>query len=245
MLQKIPGAVLQNLRYLHENPPSVHVSMSAEVQNSLSDMSRTDAGHFQTGEPMDADLSMGGIDWNISVDDAQIDWDIGTVEQVEESDNGFGSYELVDYSADYQESENGKAMLVDEESLKTAEDEAAVLADSGSGICWDAGLKKSQFATLEDSVVTDAGVESQQIAIEKSQPSRLDEERSPFLETEYRNKILDDLFEVFYLIYYNSCLLSMLFGDCILCITASNFPFFCPIYIEKILNRIFFTVLGH
>lgn len=194
--EKIPGAVLQNLRYLHENPPSVHVSMSAEVQKSLSDMSRTDVGHFQTGEPMDADLSVGGIDWNISVDATQIDWDIGTVEQVEESDNGFGSYELVDYSADYQESENGKTMLVDEASLKTAEKAAVVPADSGSGVCWDAGFKKSQFATLEDSVVPDAGVESQQIAVEKSQPSGLDEERSPFLETEYRNKILDDLFEV-------------------------------------------------
>ncbi|KAG6486010.1 hypothetical protein ZIOFF_054580 [Zingiber officinale] len=193
--EKIPGDVLQNLRHLHENPPSVHVLMSAEVKNSLSGILQADVGHFQTGEPMDADLSMGGIDWNISVDDAQIDWDIGTVEQVEESDNGFGSYELVDYSADYQESENGKPVLVDEASLKTAE-EAAVPADSGSGICLDAGLKKSQFATLEDSVVPDAGVESQQIAVEKSQPSELDEERSPFLETEYRNKILDDLFEV-------------------------------------------------
>ena len=62
-MQKSPGAVLQNLRHLHENPPSLYVSMSAEVENSLGVTSKVGSSSLITGgQPPDSHLSMDGID---------------------------------------------------------------------------------------------------------------------------------------------------------------------------------------
>ncbi|WOL14948.1 hypothetical protein Cni_G23729 [Canna indica] len=191
--EKDPGTVLQNLRHLYKSPPSIHVSISTEVQNSLTDMSGLDINHYPTGGQIDANFSTGGIDWNISVDDTQIDWDIGTDEQVEESSNGFGSYEIIDYDRDLQESENGKTILENPSSERT--EEAIVSGTSESVICWDISLENSQYS-VKDTVVSDADVESKLEPTEILQSQNLDEQRSQLLEIEYRNKILDDLFEV-------------------------------------------------
>ena len=75
--------MLSNLRQLHKNPPSLNVSVSPEVQNSLIDLSNVDQSYPMTGAPI-PDISMEGIDWIFSVDDTQIHWDIGGVEQPEE-----------------------------------------------------------------------------------------------------------------------------------------------------------------
>ncbi|CAL9049787.1 CDK5RAP3-like protein [Musa acuminata AAA Group] len=189
--EKSPGSVLENLRHLHENPPSLYVSMSAEVQNSLSDMSTSDV-HVSAGTPMDTILPMGGIDWNISVDDTQIDWDVDAVEQLEESGNSFGSYEIIDYNVDLKDSENGKDLLYDNTSSKKTE--GVVPEASESEICWDISLENPQVDMLEDAVVPVVGIDKPN-PTETSQ-SESSEERSQLLETEYRNKILDDLFEV-------------------------------------------------
>lgn len=194
-LQKSAGTVLHNLRHLHEDPPSLHVSMSAEVQNSICDISMPGIGHSLTGGLVDADLSMGGIDWNISVDDTQIDWDIGTDERVEESGNGFGSYEIIDYDVDLKEYENDKPLL-DAEASSKKEDQVVVSETSGSEICLDISLESSQVSVVEDAAVPDAGTQFQLNPTEKSQHQSLDGERSQLLETDYRNNLLDDLFEV-------------------------------------------------
>ncbi|THU71438.1 hypothetical protein C4D60_Mb04t01430 [Musa balbisiana] len=188
--EKSPGSVLENLRHLHENPPSLYVSMSAEVQNSLSDMSTSDV-HVSARTPTDTILPMGGIDWNISVDDTQIDWDVDAVEQLEESGNSFGSYEIIDYNVE-KDSENGKDLLYDNTSSKKTE--GIVPEASESEICWDISLENPQVDMLEDAVVPDVGIDKPN-PTETSQSESF-EERSQLLETEYRNKILDDLFEV-------------------------------------------------
>ena len=36
-----------------------------------------------------------GIDWDITLDNSQIDWDIGTVEEADDSSNGLASYEII------------------------------------------------------------------------------------------------------------------------------------------------------
>lgn len=193
--EKNPSDVLQHLRHLHENPPSLNVSMSPEVQNSLNDLSKPDLTYPVTGEQLpDTNLATGGIDWNILVDDAQIDWDIGTVEQPEESGNSFGSYEIVDSNIDFRGSENGNGVVSDHMPL-TKTEEGVVTGTSESEICWDIGIEDPQEDAPD--VMADTGKESQSLGpTESPQPHSLVEERSQFLETEYRNKILDDLFEI-------------------------------------------------
>ncbi|RZS15530.1 hypothetical protein BHM03_00047375 [Ensete ventricosum] len=123
---------------------------------------------------------MGGIDWNISVDDTQIDWDIGAVDQLEESGNSFGSYEIIDYNVDLKDSENGKDLLYDNTSSKTAV--GVVPEASESEICWDISLENHQVDMLEDAVVPDARIDKPN-PTETSQPESF-EERSQLLETD-------------------------------------------------------------
>ncbi|KAJ6795406.1 CDK5RAP3-like protein [Iris pallida] len=191
--EKQPGVVLQNLRHLQENPPSLNVSVLLEVQE---DQSRQDSSNPMTGEQVpDTVAVMDSIDWNISVDDTQIDWDIGAVEQPEESGDGFGSYEMIDAKLDLRDSENGHGVLSDHSSLYKPE-EGQASGNSDSEICWDISIENPKVGIIED-VAVDAGMESQLPSpIELAQPSSSKDERCQLLETEYRNKILDDLFEM-------------------------------------------------
>ncbi|XP_008795749.3 CDK5RAP3-like protein isoform X1 [Phoenix dactylifera] len=192
--EKIPSDVLQNLRHLLENPPSLNVSVSPVVQNSLNDVSKPDSTYPVTGKQLpDTNLATDGIDWNILVDDTQIDWDIGAVEQPEESGNDFGSYEIIDSNIDLKGSENADSVASDHMLLNRMEGVAS--GTSESEICWDMGIEKPQVDVLD--VTADAGKESQLLSpAESPHQQSLVVERSQFLETEYRNKILDDLFEI-------------------------------------------------
>lgn len=166
-----PRAVLQNLRMLHECPPPLNVSVSSEVQNLLKDLPNREQPYIP-----DADASIDGIDWNITTDDTQIDWDIGEVEQTEEFGDGFGSYEIVDAKIDLQDSDNGNGVLS---------------GTSDSDICWDVSIENPQVDLSKVVSGTDL---SKSTEIADSQV--LDQERSQLLETEYRNRILDDLLEI-------------------------------------------------
>ncbi|KAK8926022.1 CDK5RAP3-like protein [Platanthera zijinensis] len=67
--------VLPFLSNLHENPPSLYISISLEIENSLKDKSELDPDYPMAVEgSADMDVAITGIDWNLSVDD-QIDWD--------------------------------------------------------------------------------------------------------------------------------------------------------------------------
>ncbi|XP_010928446.1 CDK5RAP3 protein homolog isoform X2 [Elaeis guineensis] len=193
--EKNPRDVLQNLRHLLENPPSLSVSVSPEVQNSLNDLSKPDSSYPVPGMQLpDTNLATDGIDWNVLVDDTQIDWDIGAVEQPEESGSGIGSYEIIDSNnIDLRGSENGNGVVADQMSLNRIEGVAS--RTSESEICWDIIIENPQVDALD--VPADAGKESQLLGpTESSHHQSLVAERSQFLETEYRNKILDDLFEI-------------------------------------------------
>jgi hypothetical protein len=108
----------------------------------------------------------------------EIDWDIGAVEQpVEESGDGFGSYEIIDANIELAGSENYNVSVSDNPSLNKEG-----LASSGSGICWDITADDS-----EESVHHNANIQNAPM---------LSEDRSRLLEKEYRNDILDDLLEV-------------------------------------------------
>jgi len=163
--EKTPGAVLQNLHDFRQNPPSLHVSVCAEVQNSLVEDSKSN-------QNLDLNSPIDGIDWNITMDGAQIDWDIGAVEeQSEESGNMLGIHEIGDSNV-----EKGDQ-----------------LSDKVEGINWDVGIEDLKLEM--EAPVQDATTEENVCGLVETGASG-HEERSQLLGTDYRNKILDDLFEI-------------------------------------------------
>ena len=131
------------------------------------------------GEPINSDVPADDIDWDISVDNNGIDWDIGAVEEpVEESGNGFGSYEIIDANVELAGSEN---YGVGVSAYPSADKEGLNCDTSEHQICWDISTDNHE----ESAAIENAPTESGQY-----------EERSQLLEKEYRNNILDDLLEV-------------------------------------------------
>uniref|UniRef100_A0A1D1XL83 CDK5RAP3-like protein n=1 Tax=Anthurium amnicola TaxID=1678845 RepID=A0A1D1XL83_9ARAE len=195
VLQNNPSQVLLNLKHLHEDPPNLHVCVSAEVLNSPRDPSKLDSSLLTEGETAGGHVATDGIVWNISVNDAQIDWDIGTVEQTDEQRNDFGSYEMINSNEELQDSERGNTLASDYTSLNKAE--GLVTETSESEICWDISIENPQIDVIEDAVPSDLGLQDHSSSVNASeQPQNVEEESSQLLDTEYRNKILDDLFEL-------------------------------------------------
>uniref|UniRef100_A0ACD5VAE1 Uncharacterized protein n=1 Tax=Avena sativa TaxID=4498 RepID=A0ACD5VAE1_AVESA len=175
-------SVVHNLKQLQANPPSLHVSVCTEVQNSLGDTSKAHGSNMDGGEHIDFNVPADDIDWDISVDNNGIDWDIGEVEQpVEESGNGFGSYEIIDANIELAGSEN---YGVGVSAYPSADKEGLACDTSEPQICWDISTDNPESVTI-DNAPTESG-----------QYECLTEERSQLLEKEYRNNILDDLLEV-------------------------------------------------
>ncbi|XP_068341980.1 CDK5RAP3 protein homolog [Pyrus communis] len=177
-------AVLTNLKNLREHPPSLNVPVGSEV---------VDSGNVQSSNndinnaAVDVEINEDNIDWDFSVESSQIDWDIGTVDTVEETDdtgNGLGPYEMVNAS-EVQSSSNEavKSDLIPEASV--------------SEISWDISVETPQVNVIDGLNLSNVIVDNQTSALDTStQTTEIHEGRSQLLETEYRNKILDDLNEV-------------------------------------------------
>ncbi|GJN28910.1 hypothetical protein PR202_gb17084 [Eleusine coracana subsp. coracana] len=171
-------SVLHNLKHLQANPPSLHVSVCTEVESSLKEASKSHDSTVSATGQNDSTPAF-DIDWDISVDTNEMDWDIGAVEQpTEESGDGFGSYEIIDANIELAGSENYGVSISDNPSMNKESD-----------ICWDISAD-----SLEENVHENANTENS--ATELGQSQMLAEDRSRLLEKEYRNDILDDLLEV-------------------------------------------------
>ncbi|OVA06650.1 Protein of unknown function DUF773 [Macleaya cordata] len=191
--EKASGTVLPNLRDLVENPPSLSVEDHASVIES----SKLVASTVLNEELVpDADSAKDNIDWDISVDSSQIDWDIANFDETEETANGLGPYEIVNASEALQASTEDNNMGSDQLLLNKSEDDRA--PDSAlSEISWDISVENPQVDILDDAIVMNAGMETQSAIPSASvQSADIKNERSQLLDTEYRNKILDDLFEI-------------------------------------------------
>lgn len=182
---------MTNLRDLVENPPSLSVEDHGSVTESL----KVTASSVIDGElVLDADNAIDNIDWDISVDSSQIDWDIATTEETEEAVNGLGPYEIVNSSEALQASIEDNSMGSEQCLVNKPED---VPDSSLSEISWDISVENPQVDVHEDAVVMNTSDQNQSAVPSSSiQSIGIKQERSKLLDTEYRNKILDDLFEV-------------------------------------------------
>uniref|UniRef100_A0A803QP55 CDK5RAP3-like protein n=1 Tax=Cannabis sativa TaxID=3483 RepID=A0A803QP55_CANSA len=180
-------AVLLNLKDVREHPPSLNVSVASEIADSMNILSSCDELNRDTGVNVD------NIDWDISVDSSQIDWDIGIVEETDDTGNGLGPYEMVNASDIPQVSLPNEAM----ESIQVPLDEDVNPAPeiTVSDISWDISVETPQVDVIDDVSLPNVGSESHTYE-NLNQATETKEERSQLLETEYRNKILDDLNEV-------------------------------------------------
>lgn len=168
-------SVLHNLKQLQANPPSLRVSVCTEVESSLKETSKSHGSTLIAAGQNDSATPADDIDWDISVDANEIDWDIGAVEQpIEESGDGFGSYEIIDANVELAGSKNYDVSVSDDPSVNRE-----------SEICWDISADSNEENANINNAPTELG-----------ESRMLDEDRSQLLEKEYRNDILDDLLEV-------------------------------------------------
>ncbi|KAK3435035.1 hypothetical protein EUGRSUZ_D02420 [Eucalyptus grandis] len=128
-----PKSVVPNLIDIRENPPSLNVSAVSDITDSAN----TQSGFNEIGG--DVDAAADNIDWDISVDNAAIDWDIGTVEETDDSSNGFGTYEIVTAS------EVNEAVEPNQNQLSNAGQDASV-----SEISWDVSVETPQVDVIDD-----------------------------------------------------------------------------------------------
>ncbi|KAM7505527.1 hypothetical protein LguiB_004431 [Lonicera macranthoides] len=171
-------SVLPSLRSILENPPSPNISVGSEVLDSINVQESNESKHA-TGNTDTVDDS---IDWDITLDSSQIDWDIGTVEEspeTEDNSNGLGPYEMVNASDTIQNSSND-----------------AIEVAGTSEISWDISVENPQ---VDVEVVGTSNADLKPCASGPVTSTEILDNihgRSPLLDTEYRSKILDDLFEI-------------------------------------------------
>ncbi|RZC77424.1 hypothetical protein C5167_001637 [Papaver somniferum] len=191
--EKTSGVVLPNLRDLVENPPS----LSVEDHGSVVESSKVIGSCGIDGDLVsDADNPNDNIDWDISVDSSQIDWDIGTTEETEEAANGLGPYEIVNASEALQDSVDDNSMGL-EQCLSYKPEDSHAPDSSLPDISWDISVENPQLDMHEEAVVVNVDMETQSgLASGSVKSTDINQERSQLLDTEYRNKILDDLFEI-------------------------------------------------
>uniref|UniRef100_A0A2P2KMK6 CDK5RAP3-like protein n=1 Tax=Rhizophora mucronata TaxID=61149 RepID=A0A2P2KMK6_RHIMU len=186
-------AVLLNLKDIHEKPPSLNVSAGSEIADSANIQLHFDGSKDATG---DVDVAADNIDWDISVDGTQIDWDIGTVEETDDNGNGLGPYEIVNASDILLNSSSNEVVRSDQTLLN--KDETIMPPEvSSSEISWDISVETPQVDVIDDANSTTMGMKNGTSALHSLTDNvGMKGDRSQLLETEYRNKILDDLYEV-------------------------------------------------
>lgn len=168
---------------IRENPPILSICAPSDFP---------EFSHFRYG--LD-ELTVGTMDaaadsikWDISVENPEIDWDIGTVEEAEDNGNGLGPYEMVDAS-----DVNGASGHGETQQSNVTED----VVQEPFEISWDVTVETPQVDVIDDGngsgVAKEALMSAMYPAVHTTDVKEL---RSQLLETEYRNKILDDLYEV-------------------------------------------------
>ncbi|KAI8558932.1 hypothetical protein RHMOL_Rhmol04G0134500 [Rhododendron molle] len=190
---KAVRTVLPNLRNILENPPSLSVSLGSEVLDTMKVEASVDESNYATG---DMDVAADIIDWDITVDSSQIDWDIGTVEETDDAGNGLGPYEMVNASEIFPNSSPNEGVESDM-TLTNKEEDGLVPDVSVLDISWDIGVEHPRVDLIKDVGLSNTMPEYHtSIPDIVTENQGVPEQKSQLLETEYRNKVLDDLFEI-------------------------------------------------
>lgn len=184
-------AVLPNLTSIRENPPSLNVSVGPDILQSVTGQSSgNDSSNCAT---KDVDYPSADIDWDITVDSSQINWDIGNVEEeTDDNGTGLGPYEMVNASDILQNSSSIDGI----ESEQNIEENGIV---SVPEILWDIGVENPQMNTSEDTDLPNTALEKEQTSLPSTivnQSQETENKRSQLLETGYRSDLLDDLYEL-------------------------------------------------
>ncbi|KDP24600.1 hypothetical protein JCGZ_25516 [Jatropha curcas] len=190
---KSSWTILLNLKDIRENPPSLNVSAGPEILDAANVQLSFDESSHVRG---DKDAISDSIDWDISVDSAQIDWDIGVVEETDDGGNGLGPYEIVNASDILQSSSQNEAVESERTPLNKGEDSLHPEV-SVSEISWDISVETPQVDVIDDVNLLNGSLENPTFVPDSLMHNAgVKEERSQLLETEYRNKLLDDLYEI-------------------------------------------------
>lgn len=184
--------MLPNLINIRLYPPSLNVTANPEIFGAVTAEVRNDEPAF--GADGVADTAADNIDWDITLESTDIDWDIGTVE-TEDNGNGLGPYEIVSANDALPNSPH-KDGVETHQALENMEG-AAAQDVSLSDISWDISVENPLVGGVEDAGLTSTPTDSGSFYhFSKTEATGGSQERSQLMETEYRNKILDDLFEV-------------------------------------------------
>ncbi|KAK4281827.1 hypothetical protein QN277_013277 [Acacia crassicarpa] len=159
---KSSGTVLQNLRNMQEHPPSLNVSVGSEILGADTvNSSENDVNLAKSN----TEVAAPDIDWDISVESSQIDWNIGTVEETDDAGSN----------------------------LTTSNKEHGLDLDTS----WDISVETPQVDVIDDVSASNVPLDDQTPILDSSTNlAKNKEDRSQLLDTEYRNKILDDLYEL-------------------------------------------------
>ncbi|CAN6440427.1 unnamed protein product [Victoria cruziana] len=182
--------VLSNLRNLQTNPPSLNISVDPEIVESEVQVDRSYS--LQIMEKQEHDVA--DIDWNITLDSTGIDWEIGLVHQAVDSEAPFGSNETVN-------SEENFHKLLSNGDIKTLHSSPIELVRGIGGQCpaqevqWDINIENTPVEMLDGIPNADQKHKISDLSACTINMTQ-EEPRSKLLETEYRNRLLDDLFEI-------------------------------------------------
>ncbi|CAA3015090.1 CDK5RAP3-like protein [Olea europaea var. sylvestris] len=189
-----PGFVLPNLRNICERPPSLNVYVTSENSYTLVAQGCHDESAHMAGE---TDMGADSIDWDINMDSSQIDWDIGAVEETEDTGNGLGPYEIVNASDILENSPRKDVVNVESHQVVSNPENSEAPDASMSESPWDIVVENPQVVGTEEADLSRIfSVPGSNVLNDSSKAPDTNRDRSQLLETEYRNKILDDLFEI-------------------------------------------------
>ncbi|KAH9301672.1 hypothetical protein KI387_013255, partial [Taxus chinensis] len=198
---KVSVNVLASLRDIHAGHLILDVFFGHEISTTMVMPSNINSTLSKKVNITEAEISLNEIEWNVNAaadEMAEIDWEIEPVEQIETSENSMMQEDVqpATENVDFVSAENA---LNDKFQSSDTKDGGVDwnVDDTGASeavqpvICWDISIEDVSGAV---------GEMSNEVQLSASHFNGVAENgmhpNSPLLETEYRNKLLDDLFEL-------------------------------------------------
>eukprot|EP00252_Welwitschia_mirabilis_P026300 TRINITY_DN8572_c0_g1_i1.p1 TRINITY_DN8572_c0_g1~~TRINITY_DN8572_c0_g1_i1.p1 ORF type:complete len:562 (-),score=126.15 TRINITY_DN8572_c0_g1_i1:198-1883(-) len=184
---KAPSLVLPSIRKICETPPILEVSAIAEADSTVVASTTNislDNEHTHINQPS----SLEEIDWNIGIVDHQPnEKNLGCAEQPEICVNAKMEFSTPITETTLQDVDT-EIQGLHSLDVNTRGDESFE-----SEICWDISIEDTS-GTINEEVPEQESVRNDLDNVKGVEEGNI--QRSPFLETQYRSKLVDDLFEL-------------------------------------------------